>query len=70
MAHKFSIGQIVELMPRLLRASAAGPYEIRFLVPAADTDPRDPYYRIKSIDEKHERIAPESELTVAATIFA
>jgi hypothetical protein len=64
MAHKFSIGQIVELMPKVLRAAAAGPYEIRFLVPASDSDPREPFYRIKSAEEMHERIAPESELTL------
>jgi hypothetical protein len=65
MAHKFSIGQIVELMPKVLRAAAAGPYEIRYLMPPSDNDPREPFYRIKSIEEKHERIAPESELTLA-----
>ncbi len=70
MAHEFSIGQIVELMPKVLRAAALGPYEIRYLVPASDTDPRDPFYRIKSADEKHERIAPESELTLAGGVFA
>jgi hypothetical protein len=70
MAHKFTIGQIVDLMPKTLRAAAAGPYEIRFLVPASDTDPRDPFYRIKHADEKHERIAPESELTLAGATLA
>jgi hypothetical protein len=69
MAHKFTIGQIFELMPKVLRA-AAGPYEIRYLVPASDTDPRDPFYRIKSVEEKHERIAPESELVLAGGAFA
>jgi hypothetical protein len=70
MAHKFNIGQIVELMPKVLRTAALGPYEIRHLVPASDTDPRDPFYRIKSAEEKHERIAPESELTLAGGAFA
>ncbi len=64
MAHKFTKGQVVELMPKVLRAAALGPYEIRELVPASDNDPREPIYRIKSIAEKHERIAPESELTL------
>ncbi len=27
-------------------------------------------YRIKSIVEKHERVAPESELTVSKAVFA
>ena len=52
MAHKFNIGQIVELEPGVLRSSAPGPYEIRSLVPASDRTPGDPCYRIKSIAEK------------------
>jgi hypothetical protein len=52
MAHKFNIGQIVELEPGVLRSSAPGPYEIRHLVPASDRDPNDPCYRIKNIAEK------------------
>ena len=70
MAHKFNIGQIVDLMPKVLRTAALGPYEIRHLVPASDTDPRDPFYRIKCVAEKHERIAPESELTLSDSVFA
>lgn len=70
MTHKFNIGQIVELMPRVLREAASGPYEIRDLVPASDTDPGEPVYRIKSIAEKHERIAPESELTLRDAALA
>ena len=62
MTHKFNIGQIVELEPGVLRSSAPGPYEIRHLVPASDRDPNDPCYRIKSIAEKYERAAAESEL--------
>ncbi len=69
MAHKFNLGQIVELAPRLLRSSAPGPYEIRHLVPASDRDPDDPCYRIKSIAEKHERVAPESDLTLSVSVF-
>jgi hypothetical protein len=70
MAHKFNVGQIVELEPGLLRSSALGPYEIRHLVPASDRDPDDPCYRIKSIAEKHERAASESELTLSKGVFA
>jgi len=69
-AHKFNIGQIVELEPRVLRSSAPGTYEIRHLVPASDRDPSDPCYRIKNIAEKHERVAPESELTLSEPVFA
>jgi hypothetical protein len=68
--HKFNIGQLVELEPKVLRSSAPGPYEIRHLVPASDRDPSDPCYRIKSIAEKHERVVPESELTLPEDVFA
>jgi hypothetical protein len=67
--HKFNIGQTVELAPRL-RSSAPGSYEIRHLVPASDRDPGDPCYRIKSIAEKHERVARESDLTLSVSVFA
>jgi hypothetical protein len=70
MAHKFNIGQIVELEPRMFRSSALGPFEIRHLVPASDRIPGDPCYRIKSIAEKHERVASESELTLSKDVFA
>jgi hypothetical protein len=70
MAHKFDIGQLVDLELSSLRSAVRGPYEIRHLIPASDRDPGDPCYRIKSIAEKHERIAPESELTLSAAVFA
>jgi hypothetical protein len=70
MAHKFNVGQIVELESRFLRSSAPGPYEIRHLIPASDRVPGDPCYRIKSIAEKHERVAPESELMLSTDVFA
>ncbi len=70
MAHKFNVGQIVDLEPRGLRSSAPGPYEIRHLVPATERNPGDPCYRIKSMAEKHERVAPESELTLSRSAFA
>jgi hypothetical protein len=69
-AHKFIIGQIVELESQVLRSSASGLYEIRQLIPAADRDPGDPCYRIKSLAEKHERAALESELTPAKSGLA
>ena len=66
MTHKFMIGQTVGLMARTLRPAAVGGYEIRRLMPAADSDPTDPRYRIKSVDESYERVALESELTQTA----
>lgn len=65
MSHKFTVGQAVALAPGVLRYAAAGEYEIRCLVPAPDSDPKDPRYRIKHVAEKHERVAYESELTLS-----
>ena len=70
MTHKFKIGQIVELEPSVLRSLAPGHYEIRHLIPSSDRDPGDPCYRIKNSAEKHERVAPESELTLSVSVFA
>jgi hypothetical protein len=50
----------------VLRSAAVGGFEIRHLVPAADSDPSDPRYRIKSADENYERVVLDSELTQAA----
>lgn len=66
LSHKFSVGQLVELAPRLLQAAGHGQYEVRQLMPLLDQDPSDPIYRIKSADEKHERVAAESDLTLSA----
>ena len=63
--HKFNIGQSVDLITTVIRPSAAGAYEIRHLLPAPDGSPENPRYRIKSIAEKHERVASESELTLS-----
>jgi len=70
MTHKFNIGQIVELEPSSLRSIVRGPYEIRHLIPASDRDPGDPCYRVKSVDEKHERAVLESEITQSNGIVA
>lgn len=66
MPHKFNVGQRVELATRVLQAAARGQYEVRKLMPSLDSDPGDPVYRIKSIEENHERVALESDLTLAA----
>jgi len=61
--HKYTIGQSVDLIQLTLRPAAPGAYEVRHLLPALDGSPENPRYRIKSIAEKHERVAFESELT-------
>jgi hypothetical protein len=71
-SHKFAVGQAVDLVPRILRAAAPGQYEICRLMPESDRDAGDPSYRVKSIDEKHERVVLESDLTLptgSAAIF-
>jgi hypothetical protein len=70
LAHKFKIGQTVDLMPRMLRAAAAGEYEIRQLMPAPDGDTENPCYRVKSTAERHDRIVPESELTLSTRVHS
>ena len=65
MSHKFSVGQAVTLVPRVLQPAAPGEYEVRQLMPATDRDPDEPAYRVKSVDEKHERVVAESDLTPA-----
>jgi hypothetical protein len=67
-AHKFRVGQSVELTPNRLRMAAAGSYEIRHLMPASDASPENPSYRIKSMTEKHDRVVPESDLTLSTRL--
>ncbi|KAB2874810.1 MAG: hypothetical protein F9K38_15305 [Pseudorhodoplanes sp.] len=57
--HRFRIGQMVEILPTTLRAAANGTYEIVRLVPC---DSRVPTYRLKSKNEKFERVLAEHEL--------
>ena len=35
-------------------------------MPESDSDTGDPSYQIKSVDEKHERVVFESDLTLSA----
>ena len=64
MAHKFMVGQTVDLTPMKLRQAAAGGYQIRQLRPAPDGDPDNPCYTVKSMAENHERVVRESEITL------
>jgi hypothetical protein len=59
-AHKFRIGQSVELIPVLpARYSPSGDYKIVRHLPDEDGEP---YYRVKSAQEPHERVVKESLL--------
>lgn len=72
MAHKFTVGQTIDLVPSVLRFAAAGSYEILRLMPSSDGE-ENPRYRIRSKYEKHDRIVPESDMLLALppeTIFS
>lgn len=62
MAHKFSVGQLVHFTPTGPGA-IAGDYEICRIMPEPDYQ-EEPRYRIKSADERHERVVTESLLTL------
>jgi hypothetical protein len=62
--HRYTVGQIVELTPSSLRASAPGDYEIRQIMPVPDVSSASPRYRIRSVAEKHDRIVAESDFTL------
>ena len=61
--HKFHIGEIVELLPSMLRHAPGGVYEVTKRLPESDAG--EYQYRVKSISEPHERVARESELSKA-----
>ena len=68
MTHKFTIGANVYYEPTFGNAAARGKYKIVRQLPVENDNRLS--YRIKSVAEKHERIAPESELTLSASVFA
>jgi hypothetical protein len=57
--HKFHIGEIVQLPPSILRRASGGVYEVTKRLPESAGEYE---YRIKSINEPHERVVRESEL--------
>ena len=60
-AHKFKVGQTVDLIPSVSRLAANGRYQIISLRPS---EGETPHYRIKSMTELHERVVAEDELTL------
>ena len=60
--HKYHIGQIVQLSPSILRIASGGVYEVTKQLPESAGEYE---YRIKGINEPHERVARESELSKA-----
>jgi hypothetical protein len=60
--HKFHIGETVELLPPMSRFAYGGAYEVTKKLPERAGEYE---YRIKSINEPHERVVRESELSKA-----
>jgi hypothetical protein len=58
-AHKFKLGDLVELARTSRLHAAPGPFEIVRLLPAIDDGPQ---YRIRGKGERHERMVNESDL--------
>ena len=59
-SHKFQVGEIVSLRRAVSRNVPGGAYEVTKRLPH---NGREFEYRIKSVNEEHERVAGESELT-------
>jgi hypothetical protein len=61
-SHRFKVGQIVTIKPALSRNVPGGVYIATKQLPENRGEFE---YRIKSVEELHERVARESELTKA-----
>ena len=59
-SHKFKVGEVVAIRPAFSRNVPGGVYEVTKQLPH---NGREFEYRIKSVNEPHERLALESELT-------
>ena len=59
--HRFHIGDIVQLSRSLLRSASGGVYKITKRLPESESA-GEYEYRIKSINELHERVVRESDL--------
>jgi hypothetical protein len=57
--HKFRVGEIVRLSPFITRNVPGGSYEVIKQLPERSGELE---YRIKSMNEPHERVVRESEL--------
>jgi hypothetical protein len=60
MPHKFKVGDIVSVQPAMSRNIPGGVYEVTQRLPETGGEF---HYRIKSVNEPHERVVRESELT-------
>lgn len=62
MTYKFKIGDMVAINPAISRHVPGGVFEVIKQLPGTGGEPE---YRIKSLNEMHERMVRESELTKA-----
>ncbi len=67
MSYRFKTGQQVEILRSTLRSAAPGHYIIVACLPVEGDGPK---YRLKSRDEKHERVVAERDLLDAIEIPA
>ena len=58
-AHKFRVGEIVQVRPAINRNIPGGSYEVTKRLPERGGEFE---YRIKSVNEPYERVVRESEL--------
>jgi hypothetical protein len=64
--HRFKVGQKVHLIPnRLERHVPAGVYTIQRLLPV---EGRDVNYRVKHVQDSHERVVSEAQLRPAEAL--
>ena len=64
--HRFKVGQTVHLMPnRLERHVPAGAYTIQRALP---DEGRDLQYRVKNVQDGHERVVTEAQLRPAEAL--
>ena len=64
--HKFKVGQTVHLIPnRLERHVPGGAYTVQRLLPV---EGRDVQYRVKNVQDGHERVVNEAQLTTAEAL--
>jgi hypothetical protein len=61
-SHKFHIGETVYVRPAMIRNVPGGAYEVTKQLPH---NGREFEYHIKSVNERHERVVGEGELTKA-----
>lgn len=57
--YKFKVGQTVHLIPSRLERVPSGAYRIERLLPL---EGREPQYRIKHVQDGHERVVHEAQL--------